>query len=494
MRYVLNAAMSKEIDRFTIEEAGVLSAALIERAALAVADKVRELAGQYGKKVRVCAVCGCGNNGADGIAAARILAWQGYDVGIIIAGEECRASEEFLLQKKIAAGTHVFFDDVTETASYNIIIDAVLGTGLSGKVTGKYKEAIEAINSSGAEVVSVDIPSGTDSTTGEISGVAVRADETITFGYNKQGIMVYPGKELSGKVTVADIGFCPEAVKHISPAFYYTKDDLSIIPVRKQNSNKGTYGRTLVIAGSREMSGAAYLSAAASYRSGCGLVEIFTDEENCHVIRTLLPEAIVTGYTEKNAETLLDISLTRADCVIIGPGLSQSPLAAKTVRYVMKNAKVPVIADADALNIMSGDMNIIKNHRQEVIITPHIGEMCRLTGLQKETLLRDRFSIASGFASEYNVTCVLKDAATIVAGADGRMYINDSGCAAMSKGGMGDVLTGVTAGMFAVGLSPFEAATMAVYIHGLAGEMAAEGKNSNSVIAGDVLEKLQYII
>ena len=493
MEYVLNSQMAKEIDRFTIDDIGVPSVILMERAALSVAEKTAETALDYGKNVRICAVCGCGNNGADGIAAARILTWRGIKTDIIIAGDETKATPEFFIQKKIAENSHMNFYDVSKISSYNIIIDAIFGTGLSRRITGNYSDIIRCVNDSEAVVISVDIPSGIDSTTGAVLGVAVRADRTVTFGFRKQGHMLYPGRGYCGAVTVADIGFFPDIVKKLEPAVYYTREDIRRIPERKQYSNKGTYGRTLVIAGSPGMSGAAYLAAAAAYRSGAGLVEVLTDEDNCHVIRTLLPEAIVTGYTCENASDMLESALSRAGCIIIGPGLSKSITAQMLVRNLMKEAKMPVVADADALNIIADDISILAEHGSDVVITPHVGEMCRLSGLDKNEVTGDLIKTASDMAEKYNVICVLKDAATVVAGADHRRYINSSGCGAMSKGGMGDVLSGVIAGLLSVGMDMFEAAAMAVYVHGLAGEAAAIGKSSHSVTAGDVLEKLSEI-
>lgn len=492
MKYVLDAAMSKEVDRYTIENAGVPSAVLMERAALAVAEKTAGLAVRFGSSVKVCAVCGCGNNGADGIAAARILTWQGLRVDIIIVGNRDKASEEFLLQEKIAVNSRMTFNDISEIPAYNIIIDAVFGTGLSREVTGEYCDVINRINASGALVVSVDIPSGVDSTTGAVLGNAVSANETVTFGYNKQGLMFYPGREIAGNITVADIGFCPEAIRKLNPAMYFTRDDIKKIPVRLPYSNKGTYGRTLVVAGSPGMSGAAYMAAAAAYRSGAGLVEIFTEKSNCQILGTLLPEAIVTGYAGEDAAELLKKSMERADFIIIGPGLSQSSQAECLVAEVMKRAEVPIIADADALNIMSKSDSLLKNHKSDVIITPHVGEMARLSGFDRNHIKGQLMETAVSVAGEYNVICVLKDAVTVVAEPGGRQrrYINNSGCAAMSKGGMGDVLTGVIAGMLSVGIEPFSAAAMGVYVHGLAGQEAASGHNSHGVTATDVIEKL----
>lgn len=492
MKYALDAAMSKKVDSYTINEMGVPSLVLMERAALAVASKVAEIAAGFCRQVRICAVCGSGNNGADGVAAARILTWQGLPVDIIIAGDEKKGSPEFAAQVGIARNSGMAFCNISSIEEYDIVIDAVFGTGLSRGIEGAYADIINTINLCRSVTVSVDIPSGISADTGNVLGAAVRADVTVTFGYNKQGLLLYPGREFSGEITVADIGFCPEAIRSLNPAMYFTAEDIGKIPVRSALANKGTYGRTLIIAGSESMSGAAYLAAAAAYKSGVGLAEVFTHSDNCSVIRTLLPEAIVTGYEADSATELLDPLLKKADTVILGPGLSTDGTAVSMVKKVLTEANQPLIIDADALNIISSDTNILKSCRSTVIITPHIGEMVRLTGKDKNEILADAVGAAASFAKEYNVVCVLKNAATVVAEPDGkrRVYINNSGCAAMAKGGSGDVLTGVIAGMLALRIEPFSAASMGVYVHGLAGEAAANDCGSHAVVASDILEHL----
>ncbi|MBD5156404.1 MAG: NAD(P)H-hydrate dehydratase [Butyrivibrio sp.] len=492
MKYALDAAMSKKVDSYTINEMGVPSLVLMERAALAVASKVAEIAADFCRQVRICAVCGSGNNGADGVAAARILTWQGLPVDIIIAGDEKKGSPEFAAQVGIASNSGMTFCNISSIEEYDIVIDAVFGTGLSRGIEGAYADIINTINMCRSVTVSVDIPSGISADTGNVLGTAVRADATVTFGYNKQGLLLYPGREFAGEITVADIGFCPEAIRSLNPAMYFTAEDIDGIPVRSALANKGTYGRTLIIAGSESMSGAAYLAAAAAYKSGVGLAEVFTHSANCSVIRTLLPEAIVTGYEADNATELLEPLLKKANTVILGPGLSTDGTAVSIVKKVLTEANQPLIIDADALNIISSDTNILKSCRSTVIITPHIGEMMRLTGKDKNEILADTVGVAASFAKEYNVVCVLKNAATVVAEPDGkhRVYINNSGCAAMAKGGSGDVLTGVIAGMLALRIEPFSAASMGVYVHGLAGETAADDCGSHAVVASDILERL----
>ena len=243
---------------------------------------------------------------------------------------------------------------------------------MSRDVKEPYNEVIEMINDAGGLVVSVDIPSGINADTGAVMNCAVRADATVTFGYNKIGIMLYPGKEYAGDITVADIGFCPQALSGLNPARYFTPEDMYKIPERDAHSNKGTYGRTVVIAGNARMSGAAYLAAEASYRSGSGLVEIVTHNNNTAVLKELIPEAIVDGYDNNDAVDVVKNAADRASRIIIGPGLGTDETARNIVYKVIDSAECPLIMDADALNIIADDISLLKKCKSTVIITPHI--------------------------------------------------------------------------------------------------------------------------
>lgn len=494
MKYALTGKMAAEVDKYTINQMGVPSIVLMERAAVSVAQKVAEIAAIFYKKPRICAICGCGNNGADGIAAARILFWQGYDVDIAEAGNESGKTPEYIIQENIAKNAGMNFVNIQGITEYDIVIDGILGIGLKRPVEGTLADVINSINISECKVVSIDIPSGIDSATGQILGTAIEADITVTFGYNKVGLMLFPGKDYAGRVEIADIGFAPEAVNNILTPVYFTGEDIENVPKRIANSHKGTYGRILVIAGSRKMSGAAYLSAAAAYRSGAGLVEIFTHEDNSAVLKTLLPEAIVKGYNEENVLELLDEALEAADIIVLGPGLSTDVTAKKITQIVLDNGKVPLIIDADALNIISLDTSVLKNYNSDTIITPHIKELSRLSGLSKEELLKDSISFARAFAKEHKVTLVMKNAVTLVVNPEGTCYINTSGTGAMSKAGLGDVLTGFIAGMLALGLDAFSASAFGVYIHGLSGECAAKRKGEHSLLASDLFDEIGNVI
>lgn len=495
MKIALNSEMARFVDQYTIEEIGVPGVVLMEKAAMAVSEAVIKVIKEFNRNVRIAVVCGCGNNGADGIALSRILFWKGIKAEVIIVGDENKATSEFILQKTIAVNSQLVFGNISNIKEYDIIVDALFGTGLSRAITGKYADVINSINDSDSYVISVDIPSGINASDGKVLGVAVKAQMTVTFGYNKIGMLLFPGRLYADKVIVEDIGFYPFAVKDINPVKYLTDEDINEIPKRLDYSNKGTYSRTLIIAGSEDMSGAAYLSAAAAYRCGVGLVEIFSNENNAAILKTLLPEAIISGYNDENALDKLENKIKTADIIVLGPGLSTNRVAVDIVKFVLENTKTPIIIDADALNIISRNRSILKNSQSTVIITPHIGEMMRLADKSKEDILENLIFTATEFAKEYGVVCVLKDSATVIADMSGEeVYINTSGCSAMAKAGSGDVLTGVIAAMLALGLKAHRAAAMGVYIHGLAGENAVRNQSNHSMLASDMLNEFGEIL
>ena len=380
---------------------------------------------------------------------------------------------------------------------YTTIVDAIFGIGLSRPVTGTCAEVIGWINAQSAKVAAVDIPSGICADTGKVLGTAVKADMTVTFACRKPGHILYPGTEYCGRVIRKNIGILPERLGAGEPElFTYTKSDLGRIAPRTPYSNKGTYGKVLLIAGSSGMSGAACLSAMASYRCGCGLVRVFTTECNRVMIQTYLPEAIVTPYREDTfPEQQLADALAWADVTGIGPGLGTGAVSGEILEYVLRNFKGPLVVDADGLNLLARS-RILQDEpgllagggseqRKPVIVTPHIGEMMRLMCASKESVLENIVESAEQFAGKYKVICALKDARTIVS--DGhRTYLNTSGNSGMATAGSGDVLTGVICGLLAQGNEPFEAATLGVYLHGLAGDAACAGYGAYGMIARDI--------
>lgn len=505
MKQIVNSIEMKEIDRHTIEEIGIPSMVLMERAALSV---VEELEKNITKEDKTLCLCGSGNNGGDGIAVARLLHQKGYPVAVRFLGNYSRCSKEMKQQYEIAEKIGVRFEDKKETAEYNIIVDAIFGIGLTRDVAGIYEQVIEQVNGEKHFVCAVDIPSGICGNTGLVRHIAVKADITVTFGYWKSGLLLYPGAEYAGKIVAADIGFDKKAaVSGELETFLYDKEDIKrILPKRQPVSNKGTYGKVLIIAGSKNMSGACFLSAKAAYRTGAGLVRIVTPEENRTIIQTSIPEAVLDTYQEdtfgEDCERIKK-HIEEADSIVIGPGLGKGKKAAELLKLVLENSKVPTVVDADALYLLV-ELGKIPPYQAgepcrwdlpgQVILTPHRKEMTVLLGNETTVgeISKNLSAILKSCSHNSNIL-VLKDARTIVLKGK-HCYINKSGNAGMATAGAGDVLTGVIAALAGQGLSPFRAATLGVYIHGLAGDKGSEEKGKYSLMAGDIIERLADVL
>ena len=502
MRYLVTGSQMKEIDRYTIEQVGIPSLVLMERAALAVVDEVIG----HGKKTdRIWALCGSGNNGADGVAAARILHLKGYHVTAVLAGKKERGSGEYLTQISIAIQTGLelveFSDFIPGTC--DILIDALFGVGLERDIAGVYAGIVKTVtNYAPGFVVAVDLPSGIHADSGRVLGCALKADVTVTFGWEKLGTALYPGKEYAGRVAVADIGF-PAASLERRGAEYFTLEqgDGKLVPVRPAASNKGDFGKVLVVAGSKGMSGAAYLSALAASRVGAGIVKILTVEENREILQTLLPEAITVTYDREAAAAgepefseLVKGECEWAGVVVLGPGLGKEAYVEMLVEEVLRNAEVPVILDADGLNAVVARPELTAFFSENTIVTPHVGEMARLLDSPAAEIKTRSLEAARDYADRYGITCVLKDAVTVAALKNGKTYINSSGNSAMAKAGSGDVLTGVIAGLLAMGLEEVKAASLGVWLHGKAGDAGRESRGSYGLLAGELAGQLAGVL
>ena len=515
MKYLAGSAQMKEIDRYTIEEIGIPSLVLMERAAMAVAEEVEKTFSSPlfdKKRDTILAVCGSGNNGADAAAAARMLALKGFQASILLAGQREKCTQEMRRQLEIAGKLEIPVMEYGEflPGECSVLIDGIFGIGLGRKVEGRYKEVINMMNRlSAKKVIAVDIPSGIHGETGAVMGCAVKADVTVTFGFEKMGTAVYPGREYSGIVKVADIGFPDQSRRQAEEktgkmAFVLEESDLSLIPRRPAYSNKGTFGKVLIVAGAKNMAGAAYLSALAAYRTGAGLVKVMTPEENRLIIQESLPEAVMISYNagkimedeEERDRFALQIEkeCMQASVVVLGPGLGQQPYGKMVVKHVLSSVCSPVIVDADGLNVIAANPELTGYYTENVIITPHLGEMSRLAGKEIREIQEDLAAAAAEYAETYGITCVLKDAATVVADRDGRISVNKSGTSAMAKGGSGDVLTGMIAALIAQGMDEVMAARMGVYLHGLCGEKAAEEKGGYGVLAHEIADQAGKVL
>lgn len=495
MRYVLTGAEAKEIDRYSIETVGIPSVVLMERAALAVVEAVMR---EETRDSRIVIAAGCGNSGADALAVARILYQNGYrQLDVIYAGDPGKATKEWTLQYDVLEkmGICVKKYEPGCVGQCEAAVDGLFGIGLSRSITGVFAQFIEELNSSGGRIYAVDISSGIHADTGAIMGVCVNAYRTVTFGCEKLGSILYPGAEYSGMVETADIGFPDCAVTAVKPGqVRFGKEDLSQLPVRPAYSNKGTFGKVLVVAGGKNMAGAAYLCASAAYGVGAGLVRILTVEENRSILQTLLPEAILTTIAEENLEAQVTECVHWASTVAAGPGLGTGKLQEKLLQLILKQWRGPLVLDADGLNLLSAHPEWAALLPSDTILTPHLGEMSRLTGQTITDLRQDLLNQAKALSAKYNAVAVCKDARTIVAGDSDTVYINVSGNSAMAKGGCGDVLTGIITGLLAGGLPPAQAARLGVYLHGLAGDTLQKQKGPYSLLASDLILTLPQVI
>ena len=479
MIYLPTGEQMRRADLYTIEEIGVPSMVLMERAALEVVRCMEEEQLDFRK---VLVICGSGNNGGDGYAIARLLHLKGHDVTIFFAGNSQKRSEENAQQAKIAAHYEIPVITNLGTEEYSVIIDALFGTGLKREVTGHYREVLCSVNQMAGKKVAVDLPSGIHDTTGARMGIAFCADLTVAIAFPKRGLFLQEGNVCAGKILTGDIGISSETFSEGTVTFGYEKQDLFLgFPKRKKNSHKGSYGKVLMIAGSKGMSGAAYLSAKAAYAVGAGLVQIYTHEENRVILQQLLPEAIITTYDTFDSEQLEKL-IQWADLIGIGCGLGKSDTAERVMQYTLKRALVPCVVDADGINILSKHMEWIEETNALIVLTPHMKEMSRMLQCSVKELIEQRMEKLHAFVERYKVVCVLKDARTLVAKEHQNTYLNLSGNAAMAKAGSGDVLAGVIVGILAQQCEPYTSACLGVFLHGLAGDMARDKKGAYSVL------------
>lgn len=488
MQLWVNAAQMKAADQYTIQKLEVPSLELMEHAAQAC---VQVLEDEKVDLSHVCVVCGSGNNGGDGFAIARILQNNRCSVETFCVGNPEHYTEETQEQmhRLQECGGKITYG-MPQEDSYSVIIDAVFGVGLSRKVEGRYRQVIEQMNRMRGTKFAVDIPSGLSATTGCILGCAFKADYTVTFQLKKIGLELSQGRTMAGRVIVPDIGISTDSICEDQEIVRTAGKDIyrKMLPDRPEDSNKGTYGRLLVIAGSKGMAGAAYLNAHAAYMTGAGLVRIYTSSDNREILQTLLPEAIITTYEEYNKEELLSL-LTWADSVCIGSGLGMSRLSEKILKTVIEYVKVPCLIDADGLNLLAENKNYLNQMAERrFVITPHMKEMSRLTGISVEELKADRIQILKDFISRYRITCVLKDSRTLIASEEKGIRMNLTGNSAMAKAGSGDVLAGVISGWMVQGKEAEDAAELGTYIHGLSGDLAKFEKGVYSVMARDLIE------
>ncbi|MDA8215665.1 MAG: NAD(P)H-hydrate dehydratase [Nitrospiraceae bacterium] len=519
---VITADEMREIDRISIEEYGIPGIVLMERAGLAVALKVKEF---YPDK-KIVVLCGGGNNGGDGLVAARNLHNRGFKVSVLIFAKKNSLSPDCNAQYQIAKKIGIpveFRKDLNERDVHGaVLIDAVFGTGLSRPVKGSLAGVFAFINDSDVPVVAVDIPSGISSDTGEILGEAIMADYTVTFGLAKRGHLLYPGAEYTGRLFVEDIGFPAKilASEKINVDMIDREMVSGLIPLRPKYSHKGDYGHVLIVAGSRGKTGAALMAAKACLRSGSGLVTLAVPESLMNIFQGRVTEEMTLPLPDdgsgvlssKAIDVILNFAAQKIDVIAIGPGIGVSNDTEKIMNELIQKSTVPMVIDADAINsiasphpplgkggqrggISKGAIGLLRKAKSPIVITPHPGEMARLLSQESEKEIKikiekDRIDTAMSFSKETGTYLVLKGVPTIVTEPEGRAFINTTGNPGMATAGTGDVLTGIIASLLGQSLNPVNASLLGVYIHGFAGDMAAKGKGEHSLIATDIIDSL----
>lgn len=540
MRYLLNHIQMKACDTSTIERFKVPSEVLMERAALAVRDAaIAEFAPE-----KVLVLCGSGNNGGDGFAAARLLLIAGVKADVLFLGKHAHMTGQCRLEEMIFTnyGGTTLPDDA-DIHGYDLIIDALFGIGLSREVLGRYADVINAVNRADTPVLSIDIPSGISADDGQVQGTAVKADVTVTFQYEKLGQKLFPGEEYCGKLIVADVGineyragdsfrdaFSPRTVIAgtleeggsgipAEPAYTLEESDLpSLLPKRHADDNKGTHGKLLIAAGNSGMAGAAILAAKAAFRSGVGMVCVLTHPDNRLAIQTAVPEAIFAPWPEAKEDTSSSESASKpasllhtadadrwlswCDALAVGPGFGTTGQSLALLTYLLRSYAGPVVIDADALNLMAQHPRLAPINAIPAIITPHPGEMRRLLnahrskeepGLSVSDITTQPVKTALSFAEMSGLIVALKGARTVVT--DGsEIMLNTCGNEGMATAGSGDTLTGIIGSLLAQRLFPFDAAQTGVLLHALAGDKAAVSVGKRSMKAGDLADFLPEVL
>ena len=509
---LVKASEMQEMDRLTIEEMGIAGIVLMENAARG-ATRIFLEHFEPPRNSRVLFLCGRGNNGGDGYVMARYLHQRGYEVTVLVLSEYGKIKGDALSNLNIIRRVGIDVREVPDIAVWetcrdlltesDFVIDGILGTGLNSPVRGFYKQVIEDLNASGAFVMAIDIPSGLHADTGAVMGAAVRADLTATFGFPKLGQLLFPGASLVGRLVRIDIGI-PGGVSERLPAWYRlieAQDIRELFRVEKQDIHKGHRGHLLVLAGSTGKTGAATLTCLGALRAGSGLVTLGVPRSLNPILESKLTEAMTYPLPETDSGTfaleaekqILDL-LQGKTALALGPGLSTHEETVLLVRRLVSQCPVPVVVDADGLNALAGDLTPLRSCKGRVILTPHPGEMARLTGLTNSDVQADRADVARRFAQEHGCHLVLKGARTLIARPDGRIHVNPTGNPALASGGSGDVLTGLVGAFLARGFPPEKAAMSGVYLHGLAADLLAEGMGEAGVLAGDLPEVIPSLM
>lgn len=499
---IVTAARMREIDRQAIEEYGIPGVVLMENAGLRVVEAVRENC--TGSEIVILA--GRGNNGGDGFVAARhLFREKNVTVWTTAPPEEYRgdALVNYTIVQKLGIPCYDLRSDGAPArleralANADLVVDALLGTGITRDVDSFYAGIIEMTNNSQAPILAVDLPSGICADTGRVLGTAVQADLTVTLGLPKRGLLLFPGAACTGRLEVADIGIPPALLDGADCSLLTATAARALLPARPYDAHKGTFGSVLLVAGSLGMSGAVALSARAALRGGCGLVFAATPRSVQPTVAAQVAEAITVplpenrlGRVQEDALYVLREKWRTCHAVAVGPGMTQDEEALPVLAGVLKECPLPVVLDADALNLLARHTGLMDGRTAPVILSPHPGEAARLLSCSIDEIQNDRLGAAREMTKRYKSTVVLKGAHTLVCDPCGRTTFNVTGNSGMATAGSGDVLTGLLAALLAQGLSAGDAARLGVYLHGLAGDLAARLSGETSLVAGDLIDNI----
>lgn len=506
--YLVTASEMQQMDRQTIQSFGIPGRVLMENAGRGA---TRVLFDQFDDIINknIGVIAGHGNNGGDGFVIARYLAQKSSNVTVYLLTESTRVKGDAEANLKLLAPLNVPVVEIPDEQSFlahktgllhqEIWIDALLGTGLKSDVKGYFKKIIEFINTHGKPVFSVDIPSGLNSDTGQVCGACIRAQATATFAFAKTGHMLFPGAEYTGYLEIIDIGIPDHIAKNIRPKQHLLTPERIRTAFRPRNpdAHKGTTGHVLVVSGSTGKTGAAAMTAMSAMRAGAGLVTLAIPESLNPVLETQVLEAMTYPLPEtengiigeSSFNKIMDL-LSGKKCLALGPGLGEAAETKNLVHRIIKESPVTIVIDADGLNNLAGSTEILKKAKAPLILTPHPGEMARLMDSTAGSVQKDRITCARKFAEKFNVHIILKGAKTIIAHPEGNIFINPTGNPGMASGGMGDVLTGIIAGLVAQGFSPESAAHTGVYLHGAAADMLAETIGPFGYLSSEVMNAI----
>ncbi|MFZ5825173.1 MAG: NAD(P)H-hydrate dehydratase [Bacillota bacterium] len=502
---VVTGEQMRSIENRVFDRYGLSSTVVMELAGRQVAVAARRMMEER-PSGPIVVVCGRGNNGGDGLVAARWLKHWGYTVSAVVwaSFDDLPGDAAGALYSARMAGVPILMPAQANEALQNatLVIDAVLGTGVVGSARGQAAEAIKLINAANRTVLAVDMPSGIATDTGRVEGPAVRADVTVTFGLPKLGLFQFPGADLAGRVIVVDIGLVEPAVEAENITVELTRSSMvrSWLPGYSRDAHKGTRGRVLVAAGSRGMTGAAVLAGEAALRVGAGLVTVAAPEHSQPVVAAIrpeimtlaIPESAEGGFAVAAAEEFLKRA-AKADALAVGPGLGTDPETQQFARAVVASATAPLVLDADAIKAFAGRAELLAQAPVPLVLTPHPGEMAHLLGLSVEDVQSDRLNAVRRAADVTKAVVLLKGAYTLIAEPGGEIFINPTGSRALGTGGSGDVLTGIIAGLLAQGLGAPEAAAVGAYMHGLSGDRLAERFGHDGILAGDLAAELPSV-